>query len=551
MTFTSTGELLGGLAFFFFGLHSVREGMQLYAGDRLRNILLRLTDNRVKAFSFGALITMVLQSSSATSALLVGLADGGLLTLNQAFAVILGADVGTTAVVFLLAAHSVHAYALVAITIGFGLHLVASQRSLRYLGQIISGIGLVFYGIAITVHAMEPFREAGWVQELLAALAVNPFWAVVGAALFTALVRSSAATLGIALSLAYSGILTLDGALPFVLGANLGTTITAAMAAVGGNVNARRVAGAHLVSKLIGVVIAFPWMGAAAVGLHVLSGTLRTWQTPFGGGVGLEIALAHLLFNVGVTCVFLPLLPIGVRLICRLIPEGMQPERYGPRYLDERALETPSLALAQAAREVLRIAGLAHEAFHHSIALFERGPEFFSVVERIEAVDDKLDCLDRGVRFFLAKMSQELLTEEQVKAQLGLLDIASSLEEVGDIVSKEMIQLGRKRHDRQRTFSEEGLEELRAYHAKIEDLFTIVIGCLTTHDPVLARDAEGRSRMLISMEEDLRLAHLRRLHDEVKESIETSSIHIDLLSDFKHVAQKLGHVAKISLEPGR
>lgn len=545
MNSVSVGELLGGLALFFYGLHKVREGLQLVAGDRLRTVLLRLTDNRFKAFGFGAFITMILQSSSATSALLVGLAGGGLLTLRQAFAVILGADVGTTAVVFLLAAHGVSGYAMLAIALGITLYLGARRQVWRYSGQILFGVGFVFHGLMLTVQAMSPMKDNATVQTALMVLAVNPFWAVVGSAIFTALVRSSAATLGLALSLAYSGILTLEHAIPFVLGANLGTTITAALAALGNDVSAKRVAGAHCISKFTGVILAYPFMHYAVVGLTYVSALLEDWDTPFGGGLGLQVALAHFFFNLGVAILFLPFLPLGVKLVTWLIVDTPQPDRYGPRYLDEKSLEAPILALSQAAREILRIAGLARELFSQGLRLFERGPEFYRVVEEVEGIDDKIDVLERGVRFFLAKMSHESLTDVQVRTQMRLLRLASLFEEIGDTVSKEMTHLGRKRYDRQRFFSDEGWEELCSFHVKALELFTVTLGCLTTPDPALIKDAEGRSRMLVGLEEELRMAHLRRLHEGVRESLETSSIHLDLLGDIRQVAQKLGQIAKL------
>lgn len=545
----SWAVLLGGLAFFFFGLYSLREGLQLAAGDRLRTILLKLTDNRFKAFGFGALVTMLSQSSSATTAMLVSFADAGLLTLTQAFGVILGADVGTTAVVFLLAARGIADFALFGVAFGFALYLWVSRPRWRYVGQILFGFGLVFHGITMVVHAMHPLQESPLVKMLFTLLADSPFWAMIGAAIFAAIVHSSAATLGLALSLAFAGVITLEGALPLVLGANIGTTITALIAALDGNENARRVAGAHVITKLTGALVAFPLIGPAAFALQQLTQQLLWLEGPFQGALGLQIALAHLGFNLGLVLLFLPFLPFGVRLTLWCFPEGAaKAEPFGPRYLDKRTLQTPSLAFAQVHREVLRMGNLAHELLCDCIALFDRGTDFYRVEKAVEEEDDKIDSLEKAVRFFLAELSREALTVQQSRTQAALLSIASDLEEIGDTISKDMLQQARKCHDRQRSFSEGGWIELRNFHDQLDDLFAMTMGCLTTRDASTARKVGALAASLHTMEEQSRMAHLQRLSEGLKESVETSSVHLDLLSIFLHIANKLAHIATQSIE---
>lgn len=541
----SWGSFIGGVAFFFFGLHAVREGLQLVAGDSLRAWLLRLTGNRFSAFGFGALMTLILQSSSATSALLVSLADAQLLTLRQAFAVILGADVGATAVVFLLAAQQITGYALGAIAIGFALQLWAKHPRWRYIGQFTAGFGLVFYGITLTVQSMQPLRDSPLVADLFVYLADRPFWSLMCGAVLTGLVRSSAATLGLALSLAYAGVLTLEGALPLVLGANVGTTISAVMAAMNADLNARRVAGAHTLSKLLMALITFPLMGVAAQALTWLTTQTALLHGPFKSVLALQIALAHLGFNVLLALLFLPCLPIGVWLVCRILPEkpGGE-ERFGPKHLDPRALETPALAFAQASREVFRIANLSNDLFKRMIDLFRREVDFLTVADEMQAIEDKIDCLEKAVRFYLARLTQHSLTEEQARTQIILLGLAADLEDIGDVVTKDIMVLARKRYERRQNFSDTGWRELLAFHTEVDHFYTLVMAFMTSHDQALISQARISSVRLKDMEGEYRMAHLRRLGEGLRESVETSSIHLDLLTCMRRIANKLAHVAK-------
>ncbi len=545
----SWAHFLGGLAFFFFGMASLREGLQLVAGDRLRTLLLKLTNNRITGFGFGILLTLILQSSSATTAMLVSFAGVGLMTLQQAFAVILGADLGTTAVVFLLAARNMTDFALYGITLGFGLYLFNSHRKWRYSGQGIFGFAMIFYGISMIVAAMQPARESHLVQVIFAALADTPFWAMIGAAVFAAAIHSSAATIGLILSFSFAGILTLETALPLVVGANCGTSITIGLAAYGRDVNSRRVAGAHLITKLTGAIVAFPLLGYAAHGLQWITENYPWLHGPFANPLGMQIALAHLSFNLGVVCIFLPFLPFGVAIVTRLFSESKErSEPFAPRYLDRRTLQTPSLAFAQAGREVLRLANIAHELLGQCMSMFDRGVDIHHKGAEIQALDDKIDCLEKGIRFFLAELSQEMLTESQSKSQIALLGIAGDLEEIGDAIAKEMIQLAVKKHDRTASFSDSGWQELRNFHEQLDDLFSMTIGCLTTRDHHLAKNIQVQAASLHGMETESRMAHLQRLGEGLKESVDTSSIHLDLLSLFSRIASKLTHTALMSVE---
>lgn len=542
-------HLLGGLAFFAFGLHSAREGLQLLAGDRLRRLILRLTDNRFKSFGLGVVMTLVLQSSGATTAMLVSFAGTQLLTLPQAFGVILGADVGTTVVVFLLAAKKFTEYALYAMTIGFACYLAAHRKTVRYCGSIVFGFGLVFYGIHLLIQTMLPVRDHPLVIAGFGFLGAEPFWSLVIATFFTAIAHSSAVTIGLALSLGFSGVITLEGALPLILGANVGTCITSLRASIGADVNARRVAVAHLFTKVVGLVLVFPFLPRAAECLRALAAHVGGLTTPFNGPLGLQIALGHLVFNVGLAVLFLPFLPVGVWAVRKLVPEPTdRREPFGPRYLDPQALETPAVAFAQAKREIVRLANITQELFRNGLTVFERGADFLAVVETIDTQDDKVDLLEKAIRFYLAEIGQESLTEAQGRTALALLGIAADLEEIGDTISKEFVRLGRKRYETNRMFSDVGWREIVQFHQRVGAMFNLTVAYMTSPTPAVAAEIESHKEAVYEMETDLRQAHLRRLHEGLKESVETSSLHLDILNNLRRVGNKLAHIAKLIVE---
>ncbi len=541
--------LLGGLAFFFFGLYSVRQGLQRWAGDRLRDILLRLTNNRFKGFAFGALVTAILQSSSATTAMLVSFSGAGLLTLHQSFAVILGSDVGTTAVVFLLATRHMTDYALYGVAAGMLLRLWGHRQSWRSAGEAIYGFGLVFYGISLMVQAMSPLQNSELVGMIFSRLTETPFWLMIGSAIFAALVHSSAATLGLALSLAIAGVIDLHGALPIVLGANIGTTITAVMAAIGGNLNARRVAGAHFITKATGAIILLPLMGPATRGLQYITAQWPWLHEAFQSELSFQIAIGHLLFNVGLALLFIPFLPMGVKAVTKILPgSGEVTEGFGPRYLDRSTLDTPPLAYAQVHREVVRLGHLGHELFLRCIDLFDHKVDFYQLVEEVGGQDDKIDHLEEAVRFFLASLSQESLSEQQARTQIRLLRIASAFEEIGDTISKEMLELARKQHEKHTNFSEVGWQELCNFYRHVDHIFTTSIACLATRNLELATVVKAKTAELSDMENAAHIAHLNRLNEGLRESVETSSIHMDFLRLLSRIGQKLNQVSQLSIE---
>jgi phosphate:Na+ symporter len=346
-------ELAGGVSLLRYGLHLAGEGLQAVAGARLRYALASVTKNRMLGLGAGALITAILQSSSATTVMLVGFTGSGLVTLRQAMAVILGADVGTTATVQLLAFPVTH-YALGVIAAGFLLFFFGQRQRTKTLGTAVLGFGLIFLGLRLISSGAEPFVDTPLVGQAFMALGDHPVLVIAVSAAVTALLHSSAATIGIALALSSQGLLTLHAALPIILGANVGTCAPALISSLGGVPEAKRVAVAHALFKVAGVLLIYPV-------LHVF----ETWVAASATSLPHQIANAHTLFNLGLAIAFLPFTVPFAGVVARLVRERPRADEWAKPARSPR-LDVPSLALSQATQETLRMAdGPRNGARHH------------------------------------------------------------------------------------------------------------------------------------------------------------------------------------------
>lgn len=540
--------LIGGFAFFFLGLRSTRKGIELVAGDRLRAFMGRIAGNRFAALFFGALITFILQSSGATSAMLVNFAETGLMSLFQATAVLLGSDIGTTFVVILLSIRKITDISLSIIAIGFFWELIARSRRFKNIGAIILGFGLVFYGMFLMAQAAEPLKQSGVAMNVFAYLADNPLAAIIIAALISAAIHS-AATIGIAIALAFAGTISFEAAIPIVLGANVGTCVTAILAGFGSGVAGRRVALAHTISKVIGVAAIYPFIPQLAGFIDKTDIFFERFVPAYHAGVAAHIAIAHIMFNIALALVFVPVLKPLVRLVEFLMPMQQQKEEtFGPKYLDKSALETPPIAFAYAKREIMRIAIIANRLFENSLKMFSRGEDYKDAIELTDVEDDKIDKLEKAVRFYLAEISAEKLSDEQAQHQLALVSIASDLEEIGDIISKDMVQLAEKKGKWHRLFSDDGWQDLRNFQNKVVENFTLTISLLTEPSKEIADKIFRHEDHMNEVEQRLRQAHITRLNMGLKESFETSSIHLDILANLRRINSKLTHIASLAME---
>lgn len=521
LTIFSLFYLLGGLALFLFGIKYAAEGLRGMAGNRLKPILSRLTRKRFLGLLIGTVATFATQSSSATTVILVSLANSALIGLKQSLGIILGADIGTTFTVQLIA-FKISDYSPLIIFVGFMIMVSGGKENRGKLGQAIMAFGFIFLGMKIMSDVMAPLRSHPGVMATFASVGRMPLLGILISTVFTALIQSSAATIGLVLTLCFQGILDLNSAIPLVLGANIGTCATALLASLGTSTEARRVALAHIIFKILGVALFFPFLR----GFESLAS--RT-----SGDLARQVANAHTIFNVGMALIFLPLVPLYARMVNSLIRESGEKKEFGPLYLDPRVLETPALALGQATREILRMGDIVYGMLRGVMEVFKKNDE--DLRSRIVEDDDKVDLLEESITPYLTKLSQKELTPEQSEREIALLHIVDELEHIGDLVSKNIMIYARKKIEDGFYFSDQGFDEIKSYHRETLITIQMALNASASFDKVCARQIIDRTKKLVDEQNRLHRAHIERLHRGYRESLETSTIHLDLLNDFKGI----------------
>ncbi len=530
-------SLFGGVLLLLYGIKLLNDGLQKAAGSRIRSLVRSITSSRLSAVTGGAFITGLIQSSSATSVMLVGFVSAGLMTFRQTLAVILGADVGATLAVQLIAFH-IYDYALLLIGLGLSLVFFTKQSSSRHIGDGILGFGFVFLAIKIMIESLTPLQGNELFRAVFAALSGVPFAAILLSAGLTALIHSSAATMGITLALAESGLIPLHAAIYIVLGANIGTCATAFMAGLRAPAEARRVAWAHLLFKVFGVVLFLP-----------LIGPFERLVSLTGEEVSRQIANANTFFNVIMAAVFLPFTPLFANLIMKLVPHQVQEKKFGPMYLDEHVLGTPALALGQAAREALRASDIVREMLIDSIRMFQIDDP--ATITSLKNKDNLIDLLDRHIRLYITRLSSSPLTESQTRRAMTVLELSRDLESIGDIIDRNIMPLALKRIHKGITFSPEGLVEIISFHKKVIENFDTAISAFTSNDRDLADSVLRNKEELSTLERELVQAHLDRLRRGFRESIETSHIHLDLIGNLARINSLITHIIYPIIEDKR
>ncbi len=548
--------LLGGLALFLYGMEKMSSGMKKAAGDKMRSILSALTNNRYMGLMVGAFVTMVIQSSSATTVMLVSFVQAGLMTFVQSLGVILGADIGTT-VTAQLVAFKLTDYALLMIAIGFGLMMFGRNESQKNIGESVLGFGILFYGMKLMSDAMYPLRTYEPFITTLSHLE-NPILGLLVGAAFTALIQSSSAFTGIIIVLSQQGLLSLDAGIPLIMGANIGTCVTAGLASIGASREAKRVAMAHVMFKIVGVMLFIFWIPWFADIIRAISPTsTETGMANLSAVVPRQIANAHTIFNVGLAFVFIPFTGIFANIILRIFPD-VEDERdltIATWHLDESAIETPAMALDLARSEIARMAKITGRMLDGFIQPFlENDPgqdsvhPQLTVMEGIEMRERKLDFLEKKIKKYLLQIGQEELSDTQIAEVFGMITISSQMESIGDIMERNLRPLVTKKRGLQLDFSDEGKKELIKYNTKVCKQFSRLEKTFSELDPKRAKKVMVKEEKYLNLEAQYRESHFQRLHAAREESVETDAIHTELLEMMKQINLHTGEIAKIILE---
>ncbi len=514
--------LLGGLALFLHGMDRMTEALKAVAGDRMRHILARLTSNRFAAVGTGAGVTAIIQSSSVTTVLVVGFVTSGLLTLTQAAGVIMGANIGTTITAQIIAL-DVTRYALALVAVGFAFSFFGKKDELRARGTVLMGLGLIFFGMDVMGQATSPLRDHQAFTDALLSLSSPLLGIVVGAA-FTAVVQSSSATTALVIVLASQGLLSLEAGIALILGANVGTSVTALLAAVGKPRDALRAAAIHTGFNVGGVLLFLPFIPLLA---RAVAG--------IGGGLAREIANAHTIFNVTVTLVFLAMLGPYVALIERVIPD--RPEaierEIKAKYLDRELLRTPPLALDRARMELTRLTERVRGMLEVVLPTVFDGSR--SDLSDLEARDDEVDALHGHIVEYLGLISRQSLSDEDSDELVGLMEATNNLEAIGDVIETNLVTLGYGRIESGVQVSEVTREVIGELHEAVVRAFDGAMIAVTERNRDAGRRVSAMKDEINSLERAAAAHQATRLVVDEPNRVEAYRFEIDLINNLKRI----------------
>ncbi|MGC9323430.1 MAG: Na/Pi cotransporter family protein [Desulfomonilia bacterium] len=542
MIYTMLLATLGGLGLFLFGMHIMSDSLQKIAGLRLRRILEKLTTNRIVAVLAGAAITSIIQSSSATTVMSVGLVNAGLMTLKQAIGVVIGANIGTTITAQIIA-FKLTDIALPLIGVGMFMKLLSKREKVKYWGDFFLGFGLLFYGLLVMKEGVQPLQAAPWVSDFFIHFSKNPLWGVLVGTLITMLFQSSSATVGLVIALASSGVLEFTGAAALVLGDNIGTTITAQLSSIGTNVPAKRVARSHLLFNLFGVCIIlliFPayvrFVDFITPGdpMQVINGNL-----PYSAR---HIANFHTLFNVTNSFIFIPLMGVLARLSTYLAPGEIISRVFRLESLDERIFETPSIALDEARQEIEYMGKEVFSMLEITEKPLIENTGTDKILSEVMEKEDLVDALQKEINTYLTELSRQYITEDQSKEIFSMMHMVSNLERIADHCES-IAKLCKKRNEFGIVFSEDGNKDMyQIYHHTLEYLRTIMKALKKSPENLmdLVRSFEPK---LNTMRWEMRVNHMERLKTSVCNA-DAGLVYVDMLTSFEKIGDHAYNIAE-------
>lgn len=524
--------LLGGLALFLLGMELMTEALRLVVGDKARGLLEKLTSNRFAGLLTGAGITAVIQSSSVTTVLVVGFISAGLMTFVQSIPVILGSNIGTTITAQIIA-FNVTSWALVFVAAGFGVSAIAKRQSRRSQGTAIMGLGLVFFGMVVMGEAMSPLRTYEPFIDAMATLD-NPIAGIIAGALITALVQSSSATTGIVIVLAGQGLITPEAGIALVLGANIGTSVTALLAAIGKPRDAQRAAVAHLIFNVAGVLIWLP-----------LVGWLSSVVGSIGGGTAREIANAHTVFNVANALIFLPFVNQFAALVTKIVPDKVSDGLLRPKYLDNSLIRSPNLALAAARMEMLRMASRVQGMLADILPATMDGS--VDDLADIEDMDNEVDVLHGLLLEYLGDIGEERLSEAGSDELMDLFEATNALEAIGDIIETNLVALGQQRIGGSITVSTDTREVLEIYHNSVFEAFRLALIAVTQKDQAAARKVAKMKSHIRNLERAATTHEAERLVADEPNRVATYRFETDVIANLTRIYFFTRRIARVAV----
>ena len=540
--------LIGGLGLFLLGMTMMSDGMQNAAGDKMRSVLSSITHNRFVAVGVGTFVTMVIQSSSATTVMLVSFVHSKLMKFRQTIGVILGAGIGTTITVQLIA-FKITDYSLLMIGVGFILNFLFRSYKIKNIGKSILGFGILFFGMHIMSESMYPLRSFSPFVDSIVRLE-NPILGIFVGAIFTALIQSSAAFIGIMIVLATQGLISLEASIALLLGANIGTAITAILASFKADRESKQVALAHTLIKLVGVLLFLFWIPQFADFIKSLSS-----KSNFADGdlnslietVPRQIANAHTVFNIVLTCLILPFTNLFGKFIEKILPvRTVEKTPLKTIYLDYGMVKNSSLALSLAKKETLRMGVLVQNMTSDIIIPYLVKKK--EVLEDIKEMEEEVNFLRDQINDYILKITRENLNEERVNESFQLLYTVKEFEQIADLVSTNMVKRAVMWCSMDFEFSKEGKNEIVDYHNRTQKQLSRALVVFENVNLEKAKAMKEKYKQYRNLEIELGKQHFERLKEEVTETISSSKTHVELMTFLRAINGHATNIARILLK---
>jgi len=527
-------SLIGGLGLFLFGMNYMGEGLQKAAGNKMKSLLAALTKNNFTGLLVGTLVTAVIQSSSATTVMTIGFVNAGLMNLNQAVGIIMGANIGTT-VTALLVSLDITKLATLFVGIGVFVYLASKKRKVKNIAEVVIGFGILFVGMDLMKGSMEPMKNSQLFIDAITKLD-NPILGILIGFAMTAVLQSSSATTGLLIAVSASGGITLEMAYPVIFGQNIGTCVTAMLSSIGANKTAKRAAVIHLLFNIIGTLIFMIFLRRPVQ--MIVYDIIPSY-------VPQQIAVAHILFNIINVIILFPFSKYLVKASELIIKGSEQDDKENiVKYIDQRLLATPPIALAQASKELLRLGHMVQEQFEISADAFSNKNE--NSVYKVFEIEKRVNTLTKLILEYLVKLDKESLTDDEKDKLVTMMNTLNDIERVGDHADN-IAELALYQIDNNVSFSGSANQEFIDMYNLTNEVYKLALNALSTIDCDDCNLVLNRDKEIDNMFRVLRKNHIDRLNNRICEP-NSGVIFLDTISNLERIGDHSSNIATTILE---
>ena len=541
-------SMVGGLALFLYGMHVLSAGLEKVAGGKMESVLKKMTSNRLKGLMLGAVVTAAIQSSSAVTVMLVGLVNSGIMQVTQAISVTMGSNIGTTITAWILSLTGIDSgnifinmlkpanFSPIVALIGIIFVMAGKKQKQKDIGTICLGFAVLMFGMNSMSGAVEALADEPAFVNILTFFS-NPLMGVLVGLVFTAIIQSSSASVGVLQALSVTGAITYGAAIPIIMGQNIGTCVSSVLASLGTSKNARRVAAVHVLFNSIGTVICLAaWLIADSIFKFAFTDTA---VEPF------DIAILHSIFNVVTTVLLFPFAKLLEKLVKKIIPDAKEKE--AEVLLDDRIMTVPGVAVAKAADVTCEMASVAKKAVKGAIHLFDRYDS--KAYEEISDLESMLDRYEDELGTYLVKLSRKEVSDADSNNISKLLHTISDFERIGDHANN-LLDTAKEMHDKKISFSKEAKEEIDNLSDAVSEILSITVKSFKNNDIALAAKVEPLEEVIDKITQDIRGRHIARLK-KGECTIELGFVLTDVLTNFERISDHCSNIAVAVIETQR